>query len=339
MAYTVHVKPSQHSFPVEAGENILDAALRHGLMFPYGCRSGVCGACQGKLVEGKIRYPHESLDGLQKIDSVAGDILLCQAEASSDLLIEVREIERPAQVETKKLPCRVAKIEQLAPDVVRVYLKLPDTDRLQFLAGQYIDFILRDGRRRSFSLANPPHDDALMELHIRHVPGGEFTGYVFEKMKEKDLLRLEGPLGGFFLREDSDRPMILLAGGTGFAPIKAIVEHAIAAGIQRPLYFYWGARAKRDLYLHDLAQSWPARHPALRYVPVLSEPLPEDKWTGRTGFVHQAVLEDFADLSAYDVYVCGPPVMVEAARRSFSERGLELEHFYSDSFEFAPRGS
>ncbi len=336
MSHNVRVKPSNHEFDVNPNESILDASLRAGLVFPYGCRSGSCGACKGKILEGRIRYPEPLPSGLENLNTADGEALFCQAVPETDLLVEVREIERPAEVETKRLPCRVVKMEKLAPDVMQLFIKLPENERLQFMAGQYIDFLLRDGRRRSFSLANPPHDDALLELHVRHVPGGEFTDYVFNKMKEKDLLRLEGPLGTFFLREDSEKPMILLAGGTGFAPIKALILHTLARGSQRPMYFYWGARAREDLYQNDVAEEWADQHSHIKYIPVLSDPRPEDNWSGRTGFVHQAVLEDFSDLSGYEVYACGPPPMINAARAEFCAGGLPEDGFFADAFEFAP---
>ena len=148
------------------------------------------------------------------------------------------------------------------------------------MAGQYIDFVLKDGRHRAFSMANPPHDDAFIELHIRHVEGGEFTDYVFNQLEEKTVLRVEGPHGSFHLREDSDRPIILMAGGTGFAPIKGIIEHAVAEGIKRPMHLYWGVRAKEDLYLNELAEQWVATVPGFRYTPVLSQPNAADQWQG-----------------------------------------------------------
>ena len=247
----------------------------------------------------------------------------------------MREVQGAQDIKARNLPCRVAKLERLSHDVIRLYLKLPETERLQFLAGQYVDILLRGGHRRAFSLANAPHDDRYLELHVRHVQGGSFTDFVFSQMKEKALLRIEGPLGSFFLREDSRRPMIFVAGGTGFAPIKGIIEHALAEGVTRPMHLYWGVRARRDLYLHSLPRSWAEQHPQISYVPVLSEPEAEDQWSGATGLVHEAVLTDFADLSPYEVYTSGPPSMVAAVRQAFPSHGLDPKHLFSDSFEFA----
>src|SRR4030095_16580177 len=209
-------------------------------------------------------------------------------------------------------PCRVEKIDKVAPDVAIVSLKLPANERLQYLAGQFIDLLLKDGRRRSFSIATAPEDDTLLDLHIRHVPGGLFSAQLFNEFKGREILRFEGPRGTFYLREDSDKPIIFVAGGTGFAPIKAVIEHALHHDIQniRPMVLYWGARSKVDLYMPDLPGQWQSAHRgSFTYIPVLSEPQPEDEWPGRTGFVHRAVLDDFRDLSGYVVYACGGPAM------------------------------
>ncbi len=334
MSVTVRVRSSGHELSVEEGETILDAALRHGLAFPYGCRNGQCGSCKGKVLEGAFEYVAEP-KALSDMERSRGYALFCRARPLQDLVIEVREIGRAGDIVVRTLPCRVIRMEHLAPDVMGLWLKLPATERLQYLAGQYIDVLLRDGRRRSYSMANAPHHDELLELHLRYVPGGAFTGHVFHDMKEKAILRIEGPLGSFYLREDSERPMIFVAGGTGFAPIKAMLEHALAAAITRPMHLYWGVRARRDLYLDTVPGAWAEEHSHFTYSPVLSEPLPEDRWGGRTGFVHEAVAADYPDLSGHEVYVSGPPVMVDAARAAFVARGLDLDHFYSDAFVYA----
>jgi len=319
------------AFSVADGETVLDAAIRQGMPLPYGCRSGACGSCKATLVAGEVVYD-QAASALQ--DLPADSALLCQARPASDLQIRAAGLAAVEDIEVKRLRCKVARKEQLAHDVMRLYLKLPDDERLQFMAGQYIDFILDDGRRRAFSLANAPHDDALLELHVRNIDAGEYTGFIFNSLKEKDLLRIEGPQGSFYLREDSARPIILLAGGTGFAPIKGIIEHALAEGIDRPMHLFWGARARRDLYLHELAEGW-AQHASFHYTPVLSEPLPQDDWQGETGLVHEAVVAAYPDLAAYDVYASGPPAMVAAAYAAFVDRGLPSDHYYSDAFEFA----
>jgi CDP-4-dehydro-6-deoxyglucose reductase len=234
------------------------------------------------------------------------------------------------------MPCRVHKLEKLADDVMALYLKLPANERLQFLAGQYIDILMKEGKPRSFSLANAPHDDEFLQLHIRNIPGGAFTQHVFTEMKERDIMRIKGPLGTFFLREDSDKPIVFVASGTGFAPVKAVIEHALHIGTQRPMHLYWGARVLNDLYMLDLAQQWQAR--GIKFTPVLSEPRIEDRWQGRQGFVHQAVLEDYSDLSGHQVYACGAPIVVESAHRDFTTlRGLPNEEFFSDAFTFVPK--
>ena len=332
MAFRVEVEPSGRRFTAENGETVLDAALRQGVLLPYNCRGGTCGSCKGKLIAGRVSYEESLPSGISPGERALGLELFCQARAESDLRIAVREVDAAANIPVRTLPCRVVHLERLTEDVVRLSLKLPDTERLQFLAGQYIEFLLADGRRRPFSLANPPHDDRYLELHIRHIPGGSFTDYVFSQLKEKTLFRVHGPLGTFFLREDSERPIILMAGGTGFAPVKAMVEHALHRGMQRPLHVYWGARAATGLYLDRLVRSWAEAYPQVRYVPVLSEP--EAGWTGATGRVHEAVLRDFPELSGHEVYASGPPAMVYAGRDAFLARGLPEDQMFSDAFEF-----
>lgn len=333
MSFKITVQPSGHTFEADEVDTILDAALAHGLAFPYGCRSGKCGSCVGKLLEGKIEYSKGFSP--KKEDTENNKTFLCQAIPRSDLEIEMHEIESTEGIEVRILPVRVEVLDNLNHDVMAMKLKLPDSERLQFLAGQYIHILLEDGQKRAYSMANAPHDDQLIELHLREVPGGYFSNIVFHEMKEKAMLRIEGPLGSFFLREKSMRPIILMAGGTGFAPVKAIVEHAIASGIKRPIYLFWGVRAKRDLYHHALATQWANEYENIEYIPTLSDPLPEDEWEGETGFVHDVVTERFSDLSGYDVYLCGPPPMIEAGKTSFIAQGLPEDRLFFDSFEFS----
>jgi CDP-4-dehydro-6-deoxyglucose reductase len=326
--HKVTVQPSGQTFDVEEGESILAAALRQDLVLPYGCRNGACGSCKGSILEGSVDYGLYQRKALTDHEKAQGKALFCQARPLGHVVIEARTIGAAKDIQVKTLPCRVQKLERLADDVIVLHLKLPANERLQFLAGQYIEFLLKDGSRRSFSMGNPPHADELIELHVRHVAGGQFTDHVFGRMKERDILRFEGPLGTFFLREDSAKPVVFVASGTGFAPIKSVIEHALHKGITRPMTLYWGGRRPRDLYMDALVRQWP-----IKYVPVVSDALAEDQWSGRTGFVHRAVMEDFPDLSAHQVYACGVPVMVDAARRDFTAHcGLPEEEFYADSF-------
>ena len=334
MSFSVKVEPSGRSFVVDDDEPVLTAALRQGMSLPYGCRDGHCGSCKARLLQGEVSYPTQFTEALSDEEHMAGIALLCQARALSDLVLEAQFVGSADEIVVKKLPCRVQSKKRLSHDVMELTLKLPVTERLQFLAGQYISILLPDGRRRSFSLANAPHDDQLLVLHVRHVEGGDFTGFVFNELQEKSILRIEGPLGSFFIHDDSQRPMIFMAGGTGFAPVKSLTEHCIAEKTSRPIHIYWGARAKQDLYLDDLPRHWAQEHTNIHYTPVLSEPQEADHWQGRTGFVHQAIMMDFADLSAYDVYACGPPAMVEAGHTAFLHHGLDEAHFYSDAFVF-----
>jgi CDP-4-dehydro-6-deoxyglucose reductase len=329
----VTVQPSGQSFEVEPGEAVLTAALRQGVMLPYGCKNGACGSCKGRIVSGAVDYGHYHARVLTEAERSHGKALFCQAKPLGELVIECRTIGAAKDIAVRLLPCRVQRLEKVADDVMIVGLKLPANERLQFLAGQYIDFLLKGGERRSFSMANAPHADELVELHIRHVPGGSFTDHVFGKMKERDILRLEGPLGSFFLREDSAKPIVFVASGTGFAPIKSIIETAFHKKVERPMVLYWGARRPKDLYLGALAEQWAREQPNFRYVPVISEARPEDGWSGRSGFVHRAVMEDLPDLSGHQVYACGVPVMVDSARRDFiAQCRLPEDEFYADSF-------
>jgi len=337
MSYQVTLQPSGHSFTAEPDQTLLAAADAAGLSLPYGCRNGACSVCKVTVLQGQVDHGDSQEWGLPAEQRAAGKALLCCAKARSDLVLETKEVKVNRDIPVKTLPCRVQRMERLAPDVMALWLKLPANERLQFLAGQYIEFILKDGGRRAFSLANAPHGDETLEVHVRLIPGGQFTGHVFEGMKEKDILRFEGPMGTFFLREDSAKPVILLAGGTGFAPVKALVEHAIHSKTARPIHLYWGSKDKAGLYLPDLPAQWAAEHANISFVPVLSEPAAADAWTGRTGLVHKAVLEDFADLSGFQVYACGAPVMIDAAQKDFAAAGLPEDEFFADSFTFAPQ--
>jgi CDP-4-dehydro-6-deoxyglucose reductase len=337
MTFQVTIAPSQHQFSVTADQTVLDAALAAGILLPYSCRSGACSTCKAKIVSGTIQPVPSAEVILTPEEREAGYTLLCQARATSDLVVESREIRLASDIQVRKLPSRVTSITRPASDVAVLQLQLPATETFKFYAGQYVELILKDGKRRSYSMANPPHASAALELHIRHLPGGLFTDHVFgvgaTQMKEREILRIEGPMGSFFLREDSDLPIVMVASGTGFAPIKAIIEHMVEQGIKRPVTLYWGGRRPGDLYMHAMAQNWAATIPNFRYVPVVSDALPEDAWTGRTGFVHKAVMADFPDLSGYQVYACGAPIVVDSARREFvAQCKLPDDAFFADSF-------
>lgn len=333
MSHKVTLKPSGHSFEVEEGKNILQAGLDAGFMMPYSCRTGVCRTCRGTLQEGKVDYGMVHPTYLPDSDKAKGYALLCQAKPLSDLVIELRELEGMAGIRPRVIPCRVEKAERPAPDVTVLGLRLPMNENFRFLAGQYIDVLLKDGKRRSYSIANAPKPEGVtyLELHVRHTPGGLFTDHVFGKLKVRDILRFEGPLGTFYLREDTDKPIVMVASGTGFAPIKAMCESVLDRDLKRPIILYWGCRARRDLYMLEYAKTF--ERPGLRFIPVLSDPTPECQWTGRTGFVHRAVMHDHPDMSDVQVYACGAPVMVDAARADFSSQcGLPPEEFFADSF-------
>lgn len=336
MSHTITLTETGHQFSAEDGEAILDAALRQQINLVYGCRNGNCGSCAARVLTGEIDYPEGQPSGLKEFDTPAIRALLCQAVALSDLEIAAEEIGSGSDIKVKMLPMKVQSLNKLADDVILLKLKLPPTERMQFLAGQYIEFVLPDGRRRAFSIANAPHDDAFLELHVRDVPGGYFTDLVFQEMKPKAIVRVEGPYGCFYLREDSIAPVILMAGGTGLAPVKGMVEHMLATGNEREMHIFWGMRAKADLYLHDQLLEWAQTHKHIHYTPVLSEPAAGDEWQGKTGFVHEAVAEAFPDLSGHQVYMSGPPPMIEAAKALFTEScQLNADNLFFDSFDFS----
>lgn len=337
MTTTVTNRRTGHHFEVKDGETVLDAALRQGRVLPYSCRTGTCGTCKASVVEGSVDYGAYAPQTLTDTERAAGRALLCQAKPMSDIVIDAQEIAAAESIRIKTLPCRVTALDRLSHDVMGLQLRLPQGQELNYIAGQYIDILLRDGRRRSFSLAAVPKPGVDLEIHVRHVPGGRFTSQVFDSLKERDLLRFQGPFGTFFLRDDSDRPVVLMAGGTGFAPIKAIVEQALENGAERPMHLFWGVRARRDLYMPELIEQWQRLDgDRILVTVVLSAPDPTDDWSGETGWVHHSVLRRFPDLSAAEVYASGPPPMIEAAKPAFRAAGLDDGRFYFDSFEFSP---
>ena len=331
----VTIQNSGHSFEVRPSQTVLQAAIEADIHIPYGCRNGACGSCKATLVSGKVMHDDYQNSAMTDAELAAGNTLLCCARPLEDIVVECREVGGLTGIKPRILPARVAKKEQLSHDVIALHLQLPASERLQFLAGQYIEFILKDGKRRAFSIANAPHDAEFLQLHIRVIPGGVFSAYVADELQEKAILRMEAPFGNFFLREDSAKPLIMVAGGTGFAPVKGIIEHMLHNNIQRDIILYRGARVAADLYMHELCEKWAAFTPHLTYIPVLSEPVASDNWQGRTGLVHQAVLEDIKDLSVYQAYVCGAPIMCEVAHTSFVQQGLDADEFFSDAFTFA----
>jgi NAD(P)H-flavin reductase/ferredoxin len=320
---------------VRAGETLLDAALRAQLAVPFDCRAGGCGLCRATVLNGEVdagAYQSSALDAAAR---TRGEVLLCCAQARSDLEVELplaAPLQRPSQHEVT-----VERMQLLAPDVMLLALRLPAGQQIAFDAGQYLNVILEDGARRSYSFTAPSGRIALIELHIRRVDGGRFSTQVFERMRTGDALRIEGPLGRFVLHEPSSRPLVFVAGATGFAPVKSLLEQAFRLGITRPLHLYWGVRRRRDLYLAALPEQWAREHPNFRYVPVLSEPAPEDAWTGRSGLVHEAILADFPDLSGVAIYACGSVQMVETARPAFIRQGLGEQFCFSDALAPPPQ--
>lgn len=331
--FSVLVQPSGRKFNVAEGEAVLAAGIRQGIGLPYGCKDGACGSCKCKLISGSVTHGAHQQKALSPEEEASGLVLTCCAHPLSDLVLESRQVTEVGAMPIKKMPTRLTSIAKKSEDVMVLHLQLPANDTFTYRAGQYIEFILRDGARRSYSMANAPHLGPGVELHIRHMPGGKFTDHVFGAMKEKEILRVEGPYGSFFLREDSKKPIIMLASGTGFAPIKALIEQLQHTASTRPVALYWGGRRPSDLYMDDWVQEQLRTMPTLRYIPVVSDARPEDHWQGRTGFVHRAVMQDLPDLSGYQVYACGAPIVIESARQDFSFLAqLPADEFFADAF-------
>jgi CDP-4-dehydro-6-deoxyglucose reductase len=344
--YSVRIEPYGRTVSVGEGRSVLEAALAAGLNLPHSCRLGHCASCKARLVSGEIHYPHGRTAGITAKEAEQGYVLLCQARPRSDLTVEARVVVNASEAEIKTLPCRIASLSLLAPDVMQVFLRLPAVEPLQFRAGQYLDVLLESGGRRSFSIASPPHDSEQIELHVRRVPGGQFTDSLFERLRAGSLLKIEGPIGQFIYR-DSDAPALMIAGGTGFAPLKSMLRHALEGGSKRRFKVYWGARQGVDLYdeawLVAMARQYPSQ---LEATAVLSDVSLEQAHAGlhgrtgalprRVGWVHEAVLESLPSLADYDVYAAGPPALIEAIRATFPARGVSDERLHFDSFDYSP---
>lgn len=340
-SHRITLAGTDKSFTAQRDEPLLEAALRQGIFLPYGCKSGACGACRARVISGEVHYEFEP-PGLSAEDRAAGQALLCMAQAGSDVVLQARELPRHEAITVRNLPARVETKTLLAPDVLKLILRLPKGDPFTWLPGQYVDLLLEQGERRSFSIANAPQpwtgaDYPRIELHLRLTPGGTFTEYAFQRMPEKTVLRLEGPLGGFFLREPPLDPLartrIFVAGGTGFAPIKAMLEDWLSQSQGQPAHLFWGVRDEIDLYLRDLPRSWADMYLNFQQTAVLSQPGPS--WTGAAGWVHEAVLSAYPDLREAEIYASGPPPMIQALRHKAVAHGLPVERLYYDSFDYA----
>ncbi|MBR0754347.1 CDP-6-deoxy-delta-3,4-glucoseen reductase [Bradyrhizobium jicamae] len=337
MGFTVTLQPSGTTFDVADGKSILTGALEAGHALKYGCRAGACQTCKSRVVAGQIDYGHVMDAFLPEEERKKGYALICQARPRSNVVLEAEELKGLALVRPRVVPGRVSKLDRVASDVMVMHVRVPMNENLLFLAGQNVDFLLDGGQRRTYSIANVPKPEGVTELefHLRHMANGFFTDRVFSSMKVRELVKIEAPLGTFFIREDSEKPMIFIAGGTGFAPIKSMLQHAFDRAFhkRRAIHFYWGARTREGLYMLDQVNRWGGQYENFTFTPVLSDPTTACDWNGRTGLVHEAVLEDRPNLSNYQVYVSGAPGMVEAVRRDLvSQRGLDEKELFADAF-------
>lgn len=337
MAYHVNVQPSGREFEVLDSETILEAGIRQGITLPYGCKDGACGSCKCKKISGSVEHKEYQPQALSDADLANNYILTCRAVPSSDLVLESRQVTAAGAFPVRKMPARVMQLDRVSDTVMQITLQLPANAPLQFHAGQYIDFLLADGQRRSYSMATAPYQvDPIkpqVHLHIRHMLGGKFTDHVFGTMKEKEILRIEGPFGSFFMRDNSAGPVLFLASGTGFAPIKAMLEQLAQEGCQRPITLYWGANRPGDIYMHQWMLDWAASHNNVTYVPVISDALPEDQWTGLRGLALDVMLQQHPNMQGYQLYACGAPGMVHAAQeRAVRDNQLDADNFFADAF-------
>ncbi len=337
MSFTVTVTPSGYQFEVEPGEVLLDAALRQGIEIPYGCGEGSCGACLAPLISGEVSYPGNEFPSALDDDS-DGHCLPCTAMVESNLTIEIEELQsknkvKKEETEIDTIPCRVEKIEHLTSNVMRLILQLPKDQELNFTAGQYLKLFLKDGTYRNFSIANAPHRKEYVELHIKNFGGSEFMKWIFEDMSEKSVLKIEAPYGNLSLNEKSNRPLLMIGGGTGFAPLKSIIEYALEMGFNREIFLFWGAISEEELYLSELPEAWSKQYENFHYIPVLSSPV--DSWPGKSGWVHEIVLHDIKNLSDFDIYMAGPPAMLRAAKESLLCEDISEDQLHYDPFEFS----
>ncbi len=335
MHYTVHIKPSGYNLSVKASESILTAALRQGYQFPHDCENGVCGTCKGKLIEGQVEYDETILPGLTEEEREAGYALFCSAKPLSDLIIQMDGVIGPEQLPIKKLTYTVQTLQQLTATIYQAILLPPADEFIAHHAGQYIEILHRDASPRPFSIANAPvSDNKQLEFHIRYQPDNPYTAELLHAIQTTGQLRLKGPFGSCILRREPDYPMILVAGGTGFAPAKALIEQALAEGTQQPIYLYWGVRKTDDFYMSELVERWVKYCPNFHFIPVLSGKNAGEKWRGRHGWVHEAVLQDHPDLSRFHVYASGPTEMVFAALHAFKLHNLNRALMYSDALDY-----
>ena len=333
MSFLITLENENLQFFCKPGQSVLEAALNQGVALSYGCKNGLCGSCKGKLISGQIEYPEGQPDGISDDEILAHGVLFCKATALTDLTIEVKVVQQEQVIEVKKLPAKDKQVKHLSDDVIEMVLQLPAVERLYYKAGQWIYFILKDGKKRAFSIANAPTHKNELELQIRHAFGGVFTDYVFNNLQAGALLQIEGPHGTFFYQHD-EGPILLVAGGTGFAPIKGILEEILQHVPEQPIHLFWGLRSRKDLYLQDLVKGWTKDY-GIQYTPVLSDPHKDDKWPGKTGYVHEAVLEEYPELKNYSVYMAGPPQMIQSCKELFIKAGLHADKLYYDSFDYS----
>lgn len=333
MSHTIELPQQQLQFEAEPGETVIQAARRNGITLPHSCLGGSCGACVAQLLQGSVSYPNGQPLTLNLADIEQGKAALCQAVAEDNLVIATPSARTTSdKPEVKMMPCRIQALEKPTDDVAIMTLALPPQSVFDYLPGQYIEFLLKDGSRRAFSIANTAttRDDQIV-LHIRKVPNGYFTGAVFSSLKPGALLRMEGPFGDFYWRKAPSAPVVCVAGGTGIAPILSLLDHLPDNAKDRQIDLFWGVKRQSDLYCLAQIDDLKSRLSNLHFHPVLSEA--DAGWQGASGFVHQHALHSIGDFSQHVVYSCGPPPMIAALKESFMANGLQADRLFFDAFE------
>ena len=329
MVFRVVVLQTSQSFEVNSNESVLEAALRQEVKLAHECTFGGCGTCRVKLVEGAVGYEQFPM-ALTPEEAQRGYALACQARPQSDLVISAEPIAEGV-CEPQRCTAVVKELRWLTPEVANLHLELSDLPSFDYLPGQYMNVHLGDGTHRSFSMASLPNASRV-DFHVRRIPGGRFTDAHLDKLAAGDLLEVELPLGAFRCHPEDYRPMVMVATGTGLAPIKSILESLMDDPDCPPVWLYWGMRSEAGLYLDQEIRRWKPRLYEFQYVPVLSRA--SGRWQGKRGHVQDAVLADIGDLSEHSIYMCGSPAMISDAKQAFLARGADLEHIYTDGFSF-----
>ena len=335
MTVKVRLLPSDHEFTAEPGENLLDAALRAGLSIRYSCSSGSCGECRARLVSGQLgeRQPQDYAFGQRERDE--GQFLLCRTTAATDLVLEAVEARGAADIPVQQITTQVCKLARLTDEVMELQVRTPRSKTLWFLAGQHVRLSIDGLAPRNKSVASCPCNGRVLQFHVRRAPGDPFSEYVFNRLKLRDSLEIEGPFGEFVLDESSPRPLIFIAFETGFAPIKSLIEHAISLEMNQPMRLYWIARDEPEHYLENYCRSWHDALDDFTFTPITAkadagEPTPSEQALAQAS---ARIVAEHPDLSGFDVYANGPDSLFTGLCGTLLEKGLPAERLFMDRIQ------